>query len=147
MFKGHYINVISEKGRVSIPSRFRELMERRGADRLIITKGLDRCLVAFTPDEWERLEEKARHLSMVKMSDIIFKRQVIGSAEECQIDSQGRILIPGALREYGGLKKKCLFLGVTDRFEIWDQDTYNEFMQAALKDHGDLRKELAELGL
>ena len=147
MFKGHYINLINEKGRVSIPSKFREIVERRGADRLIVTKGLDCCLVAFTPDEWERLEEKARRLSMVKRSDIVFKRQVIGSAEECQIDAQGRILIPGALREYGGLKKKCLFVGVTDRFEIWDQDTYNEFMQAALKDPEDLRRELAELGL
>ncbi|MCD6569211.1 MAG: division/cell wall cluster transcriptional repressor MraZ [Deltaproteobacteria bacterium] len=147
VFKGHYVNSINNKGRLSIPSKFREVMGRWGADHLIITKSIDPCLVAFTPDEWEKMEEKARHLSMVRKADIVFKRHVVGSAEECQIDAQGRILIPGALREYAGLKRKCLFVGITDRFEVWDQDTYDEFMQEALGETADLRKELAELGL
>lgn len=147
MFKGHYVNSMNNKGRLSIPSKFREVLDRWGADHLIITKGLDRCLVAFAPDEWGKMEEKARRLSMVRKADIIFRRHVVGSAEECQIDAQGRILIPGALREYAELNRKCLFVGIAERFEIWDRNAYDEFMELALRDAEDLRRELAELGL
>jgi MraZ protein len=71
----------------------------------------------------------------------------MGSAEECQIDGQGRILVPSSLRDYAGLKKKCLFVGVADRFEIWDVETYDLYMKEALKDPDSLREKLAELGL
>jgi len=71
----------------------------------------------------------------------------MGSAEECQLDAQGRILVPLSLREYAGLKKKCLCVGVGERFEIWDVDTYDAFMKEAMKDPASLRKDLAELGL
>lgn len=147
MFKGHYINSINDKGRLSIPSKFREVLDGEEADHLIITKGIDACLIAFAPDEWEKVEEKARHLSMVRKADIVFKRHVVGSAEECAVDAQGRVLIPVSLREYAGLKKKCLFVGITDRFEIWDQEIYDRFMKEALTSPEDLREELAKLGL
>lgn len=147
MFKGHYINSINDKGRVSIPSRFRDVLNGWAADHLIVTKGLDQCLVAYAPEDWERMEKKAAALSTVRRADIIFKRHVMGSAEECQLDAQGRILVPASLREYAGLKKKCLCVGVTDRFEIWDVDTYDAYMKEALKDPESLRDKLAELGL
>lgn len=145
MFKGHYINSINEKGRLSIPSKFREGLD--SSERLIITKWLDTCLAAFSPEEWEQVEEKASRLSMVRSADIFFIRHVIGSAEECLIDAQGRVLIPASLRDYAGLKKKCLFVGITKRFEIWDAETYDRVMQQALESPEDLREELAKLGL
>lgn len=147
MFKGHYVNSINDKGRLSIPSKFRDVLNGWAADYLIVTKSLDHCLVAYSPEDWEKMEKKAAGLSMVRRADIIFKRHVMGSAEECQVDMQGRILIPSTLRDYAGLKKKCLCVGVTDRFEIWDVDTYDEYMKEALKDPESLRVELAELGL
>lgn len=147
MFKGHYVNSINDKGRVSIPSKFRDVLNGWAADCLVVTKGLDKCLVAYAPEDWERMEKKAAALSTVRRADIIFKRHVMGSAEECQIDAQGRILVPASLREYAGLKKKCLCVGVADRFEIWDVDTYDAYMKEALKDPESLRNELAELGL
>lgn len=147
MFKGHYVNSINDKGRLSIPSKYREALEGGGTDTLIITKWLDTCLTAFAPEEWELVEEKARHLSMVRKADIFFKRHVIGSAEECSLDAQGRVLIPASLREYAGLKKKCLFVGITDRFEIWDAQIYDQCMRQALEGPDDLREELAKLGL
>ena len=147
MLKGHVVNSINDKGRLSIPSKFREVLSEWDADQIIVTKGLDKCLMAFAPDDWERLEKKAANLSMVRKADIFFKRHVMGSAEECQIDAQGRILIPASLREYADLKKKCLFVGITDHIEIWDQDTYDAYMNEALKDSESLLEGLAELGL
>jgi MraZ protein len=148
MFKGHFINSINDKGRLSIPSRFRDELELCGAANIIVTKGMfDPCLVVYAPDEWEKVEEKASQLSSVSSAGVLYKRQVIGSAEECQIDPQGRILVHASLREYAGLKNKCLFVGITDRFEIWNQETYDKVMKEALASPGDLRDELAKLGL
>jgi MraZ protein len=147
VLKGHVVNSINSKGRLSIPSKFREVLSEWDADQIIVTKGLDKCLMAFAPDDWERLEKKAANLSMVRKADIFFKRHVMGSAEECQIDAQGRILIPASLRDYADLKKKCLFVGITDHIEIWDQDTYDAYMDEALKDSESLLEGLAELGL
>ena len=147
MLKGHVVNSINNKGRLSIPSKFREVLSEWDAEQIIITKGLDKCLMSFAPDDWERLEKKASTLSMVRKADILFKRHVMGSAEECQIDAQGRILIPASLREYADLTKKCLFVGITDHMEIWDLETYNAYMKEALKDSESLLEGLAELGL
>ncbi|HNY65799.1 MAG TPA: division/cell wall cluster transcriptional repressor MraZ [Deltaproteobacteria bacterium] len=147
MFKGHYVNTINEKGRLSIPSKFRDHLSGSDAETLVVTKGLDQCLLAYAPEEWEKMERKASGLSSVRMADIVYKRHVMGSAEECQLDAQGRILVPLSLREYAGLKKKCLCVGVGERFEIWDVDTYDAFMKEAMKDPASLRKDLAELGL
>lgn len=147
MFKGHFVNSINDKGRLSIPSRFRDELEICGTSAIVVTKGIDSCLVAYSPDEWEKVEEKASQLSSFKPAGIFYKRHVIGSAEECQIDPQGRILVHSSLREYAGLKNKCLFVGITDRFEIWNQETYDKVMKEALASPGDLRDELAKLGL
>lgn len=148
MLKGHYVNSINEKGRLSIPSRFRDILKEWDASQLIVTKSIvDRCLLAFAPEDWERMEQLAKGLSMVKKEDIVFKRHLVGSAEECPIDAQGRILIPSGLRDYAGLKKKCLLVGLVDRIEIWDQDTYNKSMEEALEDSEKLREGLAKLGL
>jgi len=147
VLKGHYVNSINEKGRLSIPSRFRDVLREWEASHLIVTKSIDRCLLAFAPDDWERMEQLAKGLSMVKKEDIVFKRHLVGSAEECPIDAQGRILIPSGLRDYAGLKKKCLLVGIVDRIEIWDQDTYNQSMEEALEDSEKLREGLAKLGL
>ena len=148
MFKGHYINSINEKGRLSIPSKFRDDLSSGSVDRLIITKQLiDGCLVVYAPGQWEKIEQKASTLSGVDKAAIIFKRHVVGSAEECQIDAQGRVLIPSTLRDYAGLKKKCLFVGLADHFEIWDQDRYDGVMKEAFDVPENLREELARLGL
>jgi len=147
VLKGHYVNTINEKGRLSIPSKFREVLSEWGASVLVVTKSIDPCLWVFAPDDWEKMENLARGLSMVKKEDIVFKRHVVGSAEECPIDAQGRILVPSSLREYAGLRKKCLLVGLIDRMEIWDHDTYTKNMEEALVDSEKLREGLAKIGV
>lgn len=147
VFNGHFENSINDKGRLSIPSKFRSLLNEEGGGILVVTKALDNCLVAYAPEEWEKTVKKASGLSSVRKADIFYKRHIMGSAEECQLDMQGRILIPAHLREYAGLKKKCLCVGIGDRFEIWDSESYDAYMQEAKKDSVNLENELAERGL
>jgi len=146
VFKGHHINTINEKGRLSIPAKFRDRLAECGADRLVVTKSIDPCLWVFTPEEWERMERLASGLSTVRKVEMAFRRHIIGSAEDCPIDAQGRILIPMSLRTYAGLKKKCLIVGLVNRIEIWDNETYDRGM-ADLKELDDHREFLANLGL
>jgi len=84
---------------------------------------------------------------MVKKVDIVFKRHVVGSAQECPLDAQGRILIPSSLRDYAGLRKKCLVVGLVARIEIWDKATYDKDMEEALIDSEKLREGLASIGV
>lgn len=147
MFKGHHVNTINEKGRLSIPSKFRDRLNECGADYLVVTKGLDLCLWVFTPEEWERTERIMAGLSAVRKVEMAFKRHIIGSAEDCPIDAQGRILIPMSLRTYANLKKKCLILGLVNRIEIWDYDIYNRETGDILKNLDEHREFLAGLGL
>jgi MraZ protein len=147
LFNGHYENSINDKGRLSIPSRFRNLLGEEGGGTLVVTKAMDKCLVAYTPEDWEKTVKKASSLSSVRKADIFYKRHIMGSAAECQIDAQGRILVPAHLREYAGLRKKCLCVGIGDRFEIWDSDAYETYMQEAMKDPSNLENELADRGL
>jgi MraZ protein len=150
VFQGYYVNSINDKGRLSIPSEFREALRetlREGeTETLWITKDLDRCLVAYPPDEWDRVKQKAARLSDVRRADIAYKRHILHAAHKCQIDAQGRILIPVGLREYAGLKKKCKITGVSNHIEIWDADIYDQYMSEALNDPEDMRKHLAEQG-
>jgi MraZ protein len=146
VFQGHYVNLINDKGRLSIPSEFREVLSGCEAEYLWVTKDLDKCLAAYAPDEWEQVKKKASKLSDIRKADIIYKRHILNAAQKCQLDAQGRILIPVGLREYAGLKKKCYIMGVSNRFEIWDAETYDMYMKEAMKDPDDLRKQLADLG-
>jgi len=147
VFKGHHVNTINEKGRLSIPSKFRDRLNECGADRLVVTKSVDPCLWVFTPEEWEKMEKIAAGLSTMNRLQMAYKRHVIGSAEDCIIDPQGRILIPLSLREYAGLKKKCLIVGLVNRIEIWDNDTYNGSTADAFDELRNSREDLAALGL
>ncbi|HOJ13025.1 MAG TPA: division/cell wall cluster transcriptional repressor MraZ [Deltaproteobacteria bacterium] len=147
MFKGHHVNTINEKGRLSIPSRFRELLNESGADHFVVTKSVDPCLWVFTPEGWERLEKIASGLSTMDRLQMAFIRHVVGSAEDCPVDAQGRILIPMSLRSYAGLKKKCLIVGLINRIEIWNNDTYDVETSGAFEQLRNSREALAAFGL
>ena len=144
MFNGHYTYAINEKGRLSIPSKFREELISSGYNYVKIANGMDPCLTAYPPDVWEEVARKVRQNASMRKAISYFNRHVSGSLMDCEIDAQGRVLIPAGLREYAGLVKKCRIVGTIDRFEIWDVDRYEQFMQ---QDKEDYRDQLAELGL
>jgi MraZ protein len=125
MFRGRYTHAIDEKGRVSIPSKYRETLNGRGQQVLMLTNGLDPCIAAFPMDLWFEEEEKVKKYPIYDEQLMQFKRFYLSGAQECQIDRQGRILIPPSLREYAGLDREAVFVSLVDNFEIWSPERWN----------------------
>ena len=146
MFRGRVEHTIDAKGRVSIPSKFRELLTEKYDDRLILTN-FDRCLVAYPYEEWMVLEEKVGSLSMVKKEVKAFQRFFISGAVECPIDKLGRILIPPTLREYAQLERSVVFAGMLKKFEIWGKERWLEEIKRTEENFEGVGESLAGLGL
>jgi MraZ protein len=146
LFRGRSLHLIDQKGRVSIPPRFRELLKAGGDPRLVVTNWED-CLAAYPFEEWQRIEEKMSHLSQVDREIRAFKRFFISGACECSLDSQGRILIPPALREYAGLEKEVILAGQLKYFEVWDKSKLEEELKRAQQNLPALETKVATLGL
>ena len=146
LFRGRYQHALDEKGRLSIPSRFREILAQEHDGKLIITN-LPHCLVAYTPGQWEAIEARSGELSTVKSNVQSFLRFFYSGATECEIDKQGRILIPPSLRDAIGLDKQVVVAGMLNRLEIWSQARWDEEMKKAVENFDDISDELADFGL
>ena len=122
MFMGEYNHIIDAKGRLIIPARFRELL----GEEFILTKGLDGCLSIYPMDAWEAFETKLRALPLTNKNARTFTRFFVAGATNCELDRQGRILVPQTLREFAGLEKEVVLTGNLDRIEIWSKEKWNE---------------------
>ena len=122
MFMGEYNHTIDAKGRLIIPARFRELL----GEEFILTKGLDGCLSIYPMDAWEAFETKLRALPLTNKNARTFTRFFVAGATNCELDKQGRILVPQTLREFAGLEKEVVLTGNLDRIEIWSKEKWNE---------------------
>ena len=148
MFRGSSFHTIDAKGRLIIPARFRDVIRADGAERLMISR-MDGCLVAYAIEEWRRIETRILQLAQKSDSMRRFRRVFIGGASDCACDKQERILIPPLLREYAGLQKEVVLVGVLDHFEIWSRDMWekeNLNLEKDLKQE-EVRNEIASLGL
>lgn len=125
MFLGRYEHTIDDKGRISIPSRFREILRVSYDERLIITT-YDGCLYAYPIKEWKEIENKAVSFDMVRPEDKNFMRVFFSGAMECNVDKLGRIVLPPTHREYAGIKKEVIFAGMLKRIEIWSKERFEE---------------------
>lgn len=122
MFKGEFKHTVDTKGRLIIPSKFREYL----GDVFVVTKGLDGCLFAYDNQEWEAFEQKLRALPLNKKDNRIFARHFLAGASDVEVDKQGRVLLPPNLREFAGLVKDVVLVGMGNRIEIWDQDKWKD---------------------
>ncbi|RDH81702.1 MAG: cell division/cell wall cluster transcriptional repressor MraZ [endosymbiont of Galathealinum brachiosum] len=149
MFRGINNLTLDAKGRMAIPSRYRDKIMESCGGRLIVTVDQDRCLMVYPLHEWEVVEAKLAALSSTNKRTRLMKRLLIGHATEAELDSQGRILLPTLLREYAGLDKKCILIGQGNKFEIWDEQLWTENQQVWLdeaeNDEGDLPEALENL--
>jgi MraZ protein len=123
MFKGSSFHVMDNKGRVSIPMRYREILQERQDRQLVITNW-DGYLAAFPQSEWVKVEAKLGELPLFSKEYQAFKRFLVSSAEECPLDKQGRILVPQILREYARLDREMAMVGQVRYFEIWNRERY-----------------------
>lgn len=142
MLIGEYSHTIDAKGRLIVPVKFRTEL----GERFIVTKGFDGCLYGYSLEEWAAIEEKVKALPLVTGKDARnFTRFFFSSAIECELDSQGRILISQGLREFASLEKEVVVIGVSSRIEIWSKakwDLYNEE-----QDSDDIAEKMAILGI
>ena len=150
IFRGRFEYTIDPKGRVNIPSRFREQLSDTGLETVVITN-YSGCLYASPAGEWERIEEKlASKVSSVNRKKNAFVRFFVGGAVEVTPDKQGRILIPPSLRSYAGLDKEVVILGMPNRFEIWDRERWDvevsRFEKEGFEDP-ELAREIDSLGI
>jgi MraZ protein len=145
MFRGRSKQTLDEKGRLAIPARFREMLNKKGDAYLVLTN-YDRCLWAFASDDWKAIEEKASNLSLLDPAVNNFRRYFISGAQECPI-KQGRITIPPDLREIAGLKKEVMVVGELRIFEIWDRERWEEEFECAKVSFPQVSKSLSELGI
>lgn len=146
MFRSSSFHTIDPKGRVIIPARFRDILRASGRDGIVVSN-MDGSLYAYTFDEWQKIEKKVLSAKTRHMRQ--FKRFFLGNASECMCDKQGRVLIPQSLREYAGLEKDIVLVGVLDHFEIWSRerwDAENQKMEIEM-DKEEVREEIASLGL
>ena len=147
-FRGYSYHTIDNKGRIIIPSRFRDIIRANGGDGVIVTR-MDGCLLGYPFDEWSRLETNIGSMAETSGNIRKFRRVFIGSASECNCDKQDRILIPQALREYAQLEKEIVLVGVVDHFEIWRRENWDsesaEFDEDMKSEEA--RNEIARLGI
>ena len=129
MLIGEYHHSIDEKGRLIIPSKFREDI----GNSFVVTRGLDGCLFVYSLIEWEKIVTKLKKLPFTKKDTRTFMRFFLAGATVCEFDRQGRVNLVNSLIEYAGLKKECLIIGVNDRLEIWALDKYNDLMNKNLE--------------
>ncbi len=148
MFRAASYHTIDDKGRIKIPSRFRDVIKAGGVDGVMVS-GLDKGLFAYTFDEWRKIEAKI--MSLAEKSDTMrrFRRVFIGGASECFCDKQDRILIPPPLRQYAEIEKDIVLVGALDHFEIWSKANWDKENAAMEKDmkKEEVRNEIAKLGL
>jgi len=144
MFRGRYEHTIDAKGRLSIPSKFRETLSERYDTRLVIT-AYDGCLIAYPLQEWQALEEKVSTLPEFKKDTKAFLRFFYSSATDCNIDKLGRILVPQPLRDYAGLDKDVVLVGTFRHVEIWGKEPWDK--AASLASQEDIVNTLERLGL
>lgn len=143
MFLGEHQHTIDPKGRVVLPSRFRAEL----AKGCFITKGLDRCLFVFTPEQWDLEAERFRSLPRTDRQLRNYARVFFAGAIDQKLDKQGRIQIPTGLREYAGLDKDLTVVGVAERIEIWNADTWREVTADADVEYAGIDEALSEQGI
>ena len=127
MFYGEYEHSLDKKGRLILPAKFREVAEASYIERFFMTRGLDNCLFMFPEEEWKSQESKFKSMSFTKSQSRKFNRLYFSGAQEITFDKQGRILIPKYLKEFAGIKRDVMIIGVSNRIEIWDLEKWKEF--------------------
>jgi len=146
MFRGRFELALDDKGRLNIPARFRDTLRERGDERLVITN-FDKGLVAYPFGEWLELEKKASRLSMVSKEAKAFLRFFVSGATECNMDKQGRVLLPPVLREYAGLDKDIVVAGMLNKIELWSRERWDEVLRMSEESFDEMTDVLSDLGI
>lgn len=142
MFYGEYRHSLDHKNRILIPSRFREAIKEVYVERFFLTRGLEKCIFVFTEPDWNLFEQKLKSLPLTQSTSRNFSRMFFSGAYEAVSDKQGRIIIPQPLLGYSGIKKDVVLVGVLNRIEIWDQGSWDHFVEDSTRSYEDIAEKL-----
>lgn len=143
MLLGEYRHNVDVKGRVSVPSKFRDDL----GQSFVVTKGLDNCLFMYSKAEWETFENKLKELPLTNADARTFIRFFFAGATEVEVDKQGRINIPQVLRDYAGIKKDVVIAGVATRAEIWDSTAWDKYTSSEALNVSNIASQMSNLGI
>ncbi len=149
MFRGANAISLDAKGRLAMPCRYRDELVARCSGQLIVTiDAVDPCLCVYPLAEWELIENKLRELASFREENRRLQRLLIGNAVDLELDASGRFLVPPRLREYAKLDKRAMLVGQLNKFQLWDEDSWNAVAEAdlaAIKQPGALSDDLRDL--
>lgn len=140
MFTGEYHYSLDEKGRIVLPPKFR----RDLGTRVVVTRGLDECVAVYAPAEWAKLEKRLRQLGVNRRD---FVRFMLASAEDVDVDKQGRMTIPAHLRQYAKVDREAVVVGVGGRLEIWSEANWQRYIAKVQAEAPTLASELSDLSI
>ena len=141
MYTGEYNHTIDTKGRLTFPAKFRDSL----GEKFVVTKGLDGCLFVFDTQEWQKLTEKLASLPLTDKGARQFTRFFLAGAVDVEVDKQGRILLPANLRQFAGIEKEVVLIGVGKRAEIWSKERYEGAVE--YEDMDEFAEGLTQYGL
>ncbi len=142
MFIGEYSHNVDEKGRLSVPVKFRGAL----ASGCVLTRGLDGCLWLYTNEEWQKIAEEVARMPITQKNARSFSRFILSGAMDLGIDKAGRINLPKYLNDYAGIKSKVVITGMHNRLEIWSQEKWISFKEEMEKNSDEVAENLAEIG-
>ena len=143
MFIGEYSHSLDDKGRLSVPKKFRNALAK-GA---FVTRGLDNCLFLYTKVEWAKLAEKLDNLPFAQANTRAFARLMLAGAMDVEVDKQGRIILPEYLRSYATLKKDVVVAGLYNRLELWDAGKWSEYTKRTEAESTTIAEQMGQLGV
>ena len=143
MFIGEFTATIDDKGRISIPAKFRTQLK----SKVVVTRGLDNSLFLYTLDEWKKLAEKLASLPISTANTRAFSRLMLAGAMDCDIDKQGRIILPGYLKEFAKIQKRLVFAGLYSRVEVWSEELWTKYKAKTEKQSNEIAEQLGSLGV
>jgi MraZ protein len=143
MFIGEYQASIDEKGRTAVPVKFRKLLKKK----VVVTRGLDQSLFLYNLDEWKKLAEKLASLPISTGNTRAFSRLMLAGAMDVEVDKQGRISLPGYLKDFAKMQKKIIFAGLYNRVEIWSEELWQVYKAQTEKDSNIIAEQLGSLGV
>ncbi len=144
MFQGHSICSLDAKSRLILPAKFRKYIKPEADNKLILTRGLDDCLLVYPLDEWEKVKTGFMRFSQFIKDERAFMREILYYVNECELDSQNRILIPQQLMDFAKLKKEVVVLGLLDKMEIWDPEIKVNYDKSITESYEEIAEKVSD---
>jgi len=145
MFQGHSVCNLDAKSRLILPAKFRKFIKPEAGNKLVLTRGMDECLLVYPLDEWDKVKTGLTKYNQFNSDQRFFIRQFLNYVNECELDSQSRIVIPPQLMQFAKLKKEIIVLGLLDKMEIWDPEIKSSYENSVTRSYEDIAEKVSEI--